>query len=120
MNPRPLLHLEAAAVLISSLVAYRWAHASWLPFALLFLLPDISILAYAGNARVGAVVYNVFHTYLAPLALAGVALALGSLPVFSISLIWIAHIALDRMLGFGLKYPANFKDTHMSPSHHTP
>ena len=119
MNPRPLLHLEAAAVFFASLVAYRWSHGSWLLFALLFLVPDLSMLGYAANNRVGAVAYNAVHTYVAPLALAACSFAISSRVTFSISLIWIAHIALDRMLGFGLKYPTHFKDTHLSPNRHT-
>jgi hypothetical protein len=30
-----------------------------------------------------------------------------------IALIWLAHIGVDRMLGYGLKYPTGFKDTHL-------
>ena len=118
MTPRPLLHLESAAVLIATLAAYRWSHASWLRFALFFLVPDLSMLGYAANARVGAIIYNAVHTYLGPLALAAYAFASGSIAIFSLSLIWIAHIALDRMLGFGLKYPTHFKDTHLHPNRH--
>jgi len=71
MNPRPLLRLEGAAVLIVSLLSYHWSHGSWLPFALLFLVPDLSLLGYAANVRVGAITYNAVHTYLGPLVLAG-------------------------------------------------
>jgi hypothetical protein len=28
-------------------------------------------------------------------------------------LIWLAHSGFDRMLGFGLKYPTFFGDTHL-------
>jgi hypothetical protein len=28
--------------------------------------------------------------------------------------IWLAHIGADWLLGYGLKYPAAFKDTHPS------
>ena len=44
MCPRPLLHLEGAAVLTASLFAYQWSHGSWLQFPLLFLLPDLAML----------------------------------------------------------------------------
>ncbi len=44
MNPRPLLHLEGAAVFVASLYAYQWNHFSWLLFALLFLAPDFSMI----------------------------------------------------------------------------
>jgi hypothetical protein len=29
------------------------------------------------------------------------------------ALIWLAHIGMDRMLGYGLKYSGGFKDTHL-------
>jgi hypothetical protein len=63
MNPRPLLHLEGAAVLIVSLLSYHWSQGSWLQLALLFLVPDLSMLGYAANIRVGAIAYNAVHTY---------------------------------------------------------
>lgn len=66
MNPRPLLQLEGAAVLIVSLLFYHWSQGSWLQFALLFLLPDLSMLGYAANIRVGAITYNAVHTYVGP------------------------------------------------------
>jgi hypothetical protein len=119
MNPRILLHLEGAGVFLGSLFVYQWSHAGWLLFALLFLVPDLSLLGYLANIRIGAVAYNAVHTYLGPLALAGYACESNRLPIFSISLIWIAHIAFDRMLGFGLKYPTRFNDTHLSSDHHT-
>lgn len=119
MYPRTLLHLEGAAVLIVSLFTYQWSHGSWLYFALLFLVPDLSMLGYAANVRVGAAAYNAVHTYILPLALAGYSVASNRLAIFSLSLIWIAHIGLDRMLGYGLKYPTRFKDTHLNPDRHT-
>jgi hypothetical protein len=70
MNPRPLLRLEGAAVLVVSLLFYHWSHGSWLQFALLFLLPNLSMLGYAANVRVGAITYNAVHTYVGPLVLA--------------------------------------------------
>jgi hypothetical protein len=98
MNPRPLLHLEGTAVLAVSVFAYYSDHGGWGLFALLFLMPDVSMVGYLAHAQIGAAVYNAVHT---PLLLA---------------LIWVAHIGLDRMLGFGLKYPTQFKDTHLAPT----
>ena len=118
MTPRPLLHLEGTTVLVLGLFAYHWNHASWLQFALLFLLPDVSMLGYLANTRIGAVTYNAAHTYIAPLALAGYSFATNRHTIFSLSLIWIAHIGFDRMLGYGLKYPTQFQDTHLSPNRH--
>ena len=119
MYPRPLLRLEGAAVLAASLFAYHWSHGSWLQFTLLFLLPDLAMLAYLAGVRVGAISYNAVHTYLGPMALAAYSFESHRLAVFSLAFIWIAHIGLDRMLGFGLKYPTRFKDTHLNADRHS-
>lgn len=118
MNPRWLLHLEGGTVLVVSVLFYGSIHAGWLKFALLFLLPDISMLGYAANARIGAISYNAVHSYIAPLALAAWGLGTSHSAVLSLSLIWIAHIGFDRLLGYGLKYPTGFKDTHLNPERH--
>ena len=119
MNPRPLLHLEGASVLILSLLSYHWSQGSWLQFALLILMTDLSMLGYAANIRAGAITYNTVHTYVGLLVLAGYSFASNRHATVSLSLIWIAHIGLDRMLGFGLKYPTRFNETHLNPDRHT-
>jgi hypothetical protein len=119
MTPRPLLHLEGATVLLLSVFAYRWSHGGWLQFALLFLLPDISMIGYLANVRLGAMTYNAVHSYIAPLLLAAYSLGTNSPTLLSLALIWIAHIGFDRALGYGLKYPTAFKDTHLNPRRHT-
>ena len=119
MNPQALLRLEGAAVLIVSLLSYHWHQGSWLQFALLFLLPDLSMLGYAANTKVGAIAYNAAHTYVLPLMLAGYSFASNRPAIVSLALIWIAHIGLDRMLGFGLKYPTRFNDTPLNQDRHT-
>ena len=119
MNPRLLLHLEGAAVIISTLFAYHWSHGSWLLFTLLFLVPDLSMIGYAINARAGAITYNALHTYVGPLMLGGYSLGAGQHFPLLLALVWIAHIGFDRMFGFGLKYPTRFKDTHLDPKRHT-
>ena len=87
-------------------------HPWWL-YAALALAPDLSMLGYAAGVRIGAVVYNTAHTYALPVALvtAGVVGEAGTL--VAVSLVWIAHIGIDRALGYGLKYPTAFKDTHL-------
>src|SRR5664279_2893665 len=67
MTPRPLLHLEGAAVFILSLFAYHWNHGSWLQFAVLFLVPDVSMIGYLANTRIGAITYNASTHILVPL-----------------------------------------------------
>lgn len=111
--PRLVLRVEGLAVSIAAVVAYRELGASWWLFALLVLLPDIAFAAYLAGPRIGAIVYNVFHSYLAPAILAGIAYATDLLRLWPLCLIWIAHIGLDRALGFGLKFTTAFRDTHL-------
>ena len=111
--PNALLRLEGAAAFAGSIALYSYFGGELLPFLVLFLAPDLSMLGYLVNTRVGALAYNAVHTYVAP----GVLLALGLLtnsPALSqLACIWFAHISMDRMVGYGLKYPTAFKDTHL-------
>ena len=107
MKPGILLRLEAGLVLAACVVVYGFERYSWLLFAVLFLAPDLSIIAYRAGVRVGAVAYNAVHTYIGPIVL----FAFDATRPYA--LIWAAHIWIDRLLGFGLKYPTNFKDTHL-------
>jgi len=112
-NPKILLHLEGALILILSVFFYHELHASWLLFAILFLAPDLFMLGYLANARVGSAVYNFAHTYITPGILLAVAYFAAKPQLLPIALIWTAHIGVDRLLAFGLKYPTHFKDTHL-------
>ncbi len=111
--PRRLLHLEGLAVLVAALALYFDAGYGWILLVVLFLAPDLSIIGYIGGPGVGALTYDVVHTYVLPVAL-GVFGVLGdSGTATQIALIWLAHIGGDRLLGYGLKYPTAFKDTHL-------
>lgn len=112
-GPRRWLRAEGLLAFVAGLAVYNWLDHSWLLFIILFLTPDISFLAYVAGPRAGAATYNFVHTYSLPLALGLTGIWLGaSLPV-ALSLIWIAHIGLDRSLGYGLKYASGFRETHL-------
>ena len=111
--PRILLRLEGAVVLAVALSAYAHLGGRWGWFATLFLLPDLSLLGYLANARVGSVAYNTAHSYVGPALLALVAFAVGAPSLLLGVAIWVAHVGFDRMLGYGLKYATAFGDTHL-------
>lgn len=112
-GPALWLRLEGLTVLITTVVLYAQLEASWLLFALLLLAPDLAMLAYLFNPRLGALVYNLVHTYVLALALAAVAYFGGFSTLLALALIWLAHIGMDRMVGYGLKYTDDFKHTHL-------
>lgn len=80
---------------------------------MLFLVPDVSMLGYLSESRVGTTAYNLFHTYAPPGILATLSLVAGSPLGVSVALVWFAHIGFDRMVGYGLKYPTGFFDIHL-------
>lgn len=113
MNPIILLRIEGALVLALGSVAYfRAGHGGWL-FALLFFAPDLSLLGYLGGPRLGAAIYNAGHSYLLPAVLGGLGWHLELAVPVAGALIWVVHIGFDRMLGYGLKLPSGFHDTHL-------
>ena len=112
-SPRYLLRAEGAVVLALVLVLYWHGGFSWVLFAVLFLAPDISMLAYLMSPRTGAIGYNAVHSYVGAVLLALVGIAGDYRSCLAIALIWAAHIAFDRILGYGLKYPTSFSDTHL-------
>ena len=111
--PRRLLHVEGLAVLAASLMLYFDAGYGWLVLVVLFLAPDLSMLGYLGGPAVGALTYDLAHTYTLAVALGVVGVVGASDWEIQLALIWLAHIGLDRLLGYGLKYPTGFKDTHL-------
>jgi hypothetical protein len=110
-QPRAWLRAEGVLALALAAALYASLGGSWLLFAVLFLAPDISFAGYLGGARAGAAIYNAAHSHAGPLAATLILLLLDQ-PV-TLPLIWFAHIGFDRALGYGLKYPSAFQDTHL-------
>ena len=108
-----LLRLEGLALFAAMVLLYAVWGGSWWLFAVLFLAPDLSFLAYLTDAKTGAIVYNGAHSYLAPVALMTLGFGIAEPLTLSIAMIWLAHIGFDRALGYGLKYAAGFGVTHL-------
>jgi hypothetical protein len=107
------LKLEWICVAAALAVVFAVTGGSWLLFALLVLAPDLSMLGFFAGPRAGALAYNLAHTLIGPVALATVAWLAESDIALQIALIWAFHIAADRALGYGLKLPTSFRDTHL-------
>lgn len=108
-----ILKLESLAFFIATIWAYYLIGASWWIFLVLILVPDIFMVGYLKDSKLGALVYNTGHMYIIPLSLLGIYLLCHVLVLLPISIIWLAHISMDRMLGYGLKLDTGFKDTHL-------
>jgi hypothetical protein len=114
MQPTQILRLEGATAAAVALFGYfSLGGPLWL-LALLALAPDLSMLGYVAGPKTGSRVYNIGHTYTVP----GIVGALGvwanvELAIL-VALVWIGHLGIDRLVGYGLKYETGFKDTHLS------
>ncbi len=107
------LRLESLALAIALVIAYAVSDGSWILFVALFLVPDLSMAGYLAGPAVGAKVYNVVHIYLWPALLLGV-WSVGAAPwALGSGIIWAAHIAIDRTLGYGLREADAFQHTHL-------
>ena len=107
------LRAEGFSVAALSVLLYWMSGWSWWIFLALLLTPDLSMLPYLINPKLGGASYNIVHSYLLPLVLATVAIGLGGTGMLPYLYIWTAHIGLDRLLGYGLKYPTAFGRTHL-------
>ena len=110
---RTLLRLEGLTLFAGMTLLYAVWGGSWWVYALLFFVPDVSFAAYLAGPKVGAIIYNTAHSYMAPMALMTTGFATNSPLTLSIAMIWLAHIGFDRTLGYGLKYSAGFGFTHL-------
>ena len=113
-TPAFLLRAEGFALFLAATTIYWREDHSWILYLVLFLAPDLSMLGYLAGPRAGAYVYNMAHATVLPITL-GLYGYLNDAPVaMAVALIWLAHIGFDRVLGYGLKYPTAFRDTHIA------
>ena len=113
LEPATLLRVEGIALLALSVLVYWVNGGSWLLFGALLLAPDLSMLGYLAGPKVGAAIYNAFHTYAMPAVVGALGMVFASPVAMAVALIWFAHIGMDRTVGYGLKYPTSFEDTHL-------
>jgi hypothetical protein len=111
--PGTLLRLEGGVVFGAAIALYVHAGFSALAFVLLFLAPDVSLLGYLAGNRAGALLYDLVHFEAWPVALGVVGVLTSSDVAIQVALIWLAHVGIDRLLGYGLKYPSAFGDSHL-------
>ncbi|HEY7451246.1 MAG TPA: DUF4260 family protein [Candidatus Limnocylindria bacterium] len=108
-----ILRVESAAIGVVGVVA--WLTIGGPPLLLIpaLLLPDLSALGYVAGPRVGAITYNLVHNWALAAVLALLAIAIGQVWPLAAAAVIGAHVGFDRALGYGLKLPTSFQDTHL-------
>jgi hypothetical protein len=110
---RGWLRLEGVAAFVAGLAIYGWLGGPWFLLLPLLLVPDLSAIGYLRDPRLGAFTYNLVHNWALGLALLGLGLATQIAPMAIAGAILIAHVGMDRAVGYGLKLPTSFQDTHL-------
>jgi hypothetical protein len=111
--PRVLLRAEGVVVAVAAVALYFHADYPWWLLVALALAPDLSMVGFLAGSRVGAAAYDAAHTSVLPVVLAAIGLIVDAEIAVQLGLIWLTHIGVDRAVGYGLKYPTDFKDTHL-------
>jgi hypothetical protein len=110
---RTILRAEGLPIFIAGAVGFGALGGPWLAFVPLLLAPDLSAVGYVRGISLGSMTYNLAHNLVTAGALLGLGLWLGVGWLAIAGTVAVAHIGMDRLSGYGLKYPTTFKDTHL-------
>lgn len=105
--------VENGVVAVVTVVAFVQLDFAWWWLLVLFLAFDVSMAGYAVSRRLGAWTYNVGHSYAVPAALVAAGWVAESRALLFVALAWAFHVAVDRLLGYGLKFTDRFTHTHL-------
>ena len=105
--------VEALAIFIAGVLVYLQLNGHPLWLVPLLLAPDLSMLGYLRGPALGALTYNLVHNLAISLVLVGAGWTLAIAPLALAGAVLIAHVGMDRTLGYGLKLPTDFRDTHL-------
>lgn len=108
-----ILRAEALAIFVAGVVVYLALNGHPLWLLPLLLVPDLSMVGYVGDARIGAITYNAIHNLVVALAVLGMGWFVGIAWLALAGAVLVAHVGMDRSLGYGLKLPTDFRDTHL-------
>lgn len=110
---RNLLKLEEAGIFLLTIYLFSTLDFAWWWFPALLLVPDIGMIGYLINPKIGAFIYNLFHHQLVATGVAFYGLAFENEYWILAGIILFAHISFDRMMGYGLKFNDSFHHTHL-------
>ncbi len=112
-TPRRWLRVEGLAALVAGAAIYLAAGGPWLLLVPFVLAVDLSMVGYLAGPRTGALVYNLAHNQATGLLVLGAGAVSGISPLVLAGAVLVGHTGMDRLAGYGLKYPTSFGDTHL-------
>ena len=112
-NMEASLKIEELAQFLFGIFLFTQLDYAWWWFPVLLLTPDIGMLGYIVNTKVGAFTYNLFHHKAVAILVLLLGYYLSNDIIALTGIILFSHSAMDRIFGYGLKYPDHFKHTHL-------
>ncbi len=109
------IKLEELGMFLLSILLFGQLDFVWWWFPLLLLAPDISMVGYAFNPRIGAFLYNIFHHKGIAVVVFGMGFLAGDQILMLAGIILFGHASMDRIFGYGLKFSDSFMNTHLGP-----
>ena len=108
-----ILRAEQVVLAATGVVAYLANGGQAILLLPLLLAPDLSMVGYLGGPRLGALTYNLVHNLVVALVLIGLGWWTATGWLLLLGAVLVAHVGGDRALGYGLKLPSDFRDTHL-------
>ena len=112
-GPKVILRIEGLVLFAASIALFSVQGQQWWLYPALLLVPDIFMIGYLRNTKLGAVIYNIGHSYPAAALVTSLGFLFSSPIAIALGAIWFGHIGWDRMFGYGLKYATSFQHTHL-------
>jgi len=108
-----LLKLEELFMFGITIFLFSRMEFTWWWYPALLFTPDLSMLGYLGGTQLGALTYNLIHHKAFGVSVYIIGIISGTPSVQLAGLILFGHSSMDRVLGYGLKYPDAFQNTHL-------
>lgn len=108
-----LLKLEELWQFMLGIFFFSHLEYAWWWFPVLLFVPDVSMIGYLINPKIGAWLYNFIHHKGLAIIFILAGYVFFNNPMSGAGAILLAHSAMDRVFGFGLKHESGFKDTHL-------
>lgn len=108
-----LLKLEELFMFALTIFLFSKMDFAWWWYPALLFTPDLSMIGYLINPKIGAVTYNSIHHKALGISLYVLGIMFASQPLQLAGLILFGHSSMDRVLSYGLKYSDSFQHTHL-------
>lgn len=108
-----LIKVEELFMFGLSIYLFTKLDFAWWWYPVFLFVPDLSMLGYLINPQAGALTYNLIHLKALGITVYVLGIVAANPPLQFAGLILFGHSSMDRIMGYGLKFPDSFQHTHL-------